>query len=85
MKVCLHLHDKIVTDGPLENKNLENVEDIEKSLQLGEFIRDGELILLVPFRMPSEAPIETLALIKLSKYRHLKRMYPNQSSTDPIL
>ena len=24
MKVRLHLHDKIMTDGPLENKNLEN-------------------------------------------------------------
>ncbi|KAI5115175.1 hypothetical protein M0805_004958 [Coniferiporia weirii] len=42
-----------------KNKDLTDPADIEKALQLGEFIRN-----------------ETLALIKLSKYRHLKRMYP---------
>ncbi|PAV19848.1 lyr motif-containing 5 [Pyrrhoderma noxium] len=41
------------------NRNLTNPEDIERALQLAEFIRN-----------------ETIALIKLSKYRHLRRAYP---------
>ncbi|KZT73059.1 hypothetical protein DAEQUDRAFT_722165, partial [Daedalea quercina L-15889] len=48
-----------------KNRNLQDPEDIEKALKLGEYIRN-----------------ETLALYSLRKYRHLKRMYPNDSHSD---
>ncbi|KAH6913308.1 hypothetical protein BKA70DRAFT_1262427 [Coprinopsis sp. MPI-PUGE-AT-0042] len=49
-----------------KNKDLNDREQIENALKLGEYIKK-----------------ETMALYSLRKYRHLKRMYPTNSTSDP--
>ena len=50
---------------------------------MGEYIRNGAsscIFLREP--TPQLVALETLALYSLRKYRHLKRMYPNESPSD---
>ncbi|KAF8440304.1 hypothetical protein L210DRAFT_3401222 [Boletus edulis BED1] len=49
-----------------KNRHLKDETEIERALELGEYIKN-----------------ETLALYSLRKYRHLKRMYPPTSTSDP--
>ena len=66
-----------------ENKILTDPRDIERALRMGEFIRDGASLFphsstgvgVGADRKMSMLMPETLALISLSKYRHLKRAY----------
>jgi len=72
-----------------ENKNLTDPEEIEKAIKLGEYIKNGEAVsscslALTPTLLHAVGCKETLALYSLRKYRHLRRMYPPQTSTsDP--
>jgi len=67
----------------VENKNLTDKDEIEKALNMGEYIKKGTPILCPKYSDNVLNPlIETLALYSLRKYRHLKRMYPD-SMSDP--
>ena len=68
-----------------ENRNLQDPEEIERALKLGEYIRNGacSVSFWVSFLHRSIMhAAETLALYSLRKYRHLKRMYPEHSHSD---
>lgn len=70
--------------APKENRNLTEKDEIERAIKLGEFIKNGTRHANVrPFPGYSWPLTETLALYSLRKYRHLKRMYPPTSLTDP--
>ena len=68
----------------LENRNLQDPEEIERALKLGEYIRNGASPSMSwpCINRPSVTVTETLALYSLRKYRHLKRMYPDHSHSD---
>ena len=69
----------------LENRDLNDPEQIEKALCLGEFIRDGVCIRVMTENFLTNLPAETLALYSLKKYRHLKRAYtPSEHSETTI-
>lgn len=67
-----------------ENRNLSDPEEIEKAIKLGEYIRNGTLRISQCASFSTQNMYsETLALYSLRKYRHLKRMYPQDSFSDP--
>lgn len=71
----------------VENRNLTDEVEIEKAINLGEYIRNGAsraLWLLLFILIAYYYITETLALYSLRKYRHLKRMYPQDSLGEPI-
>ncbi len=69
----------------IENRHLTDPEEINKAIKMGEYIRNGAFYGVFLYQpIPQLAMLETLALYSLRKYRHLKRMYPNESPTDPL-
>ena len=77
----------------IENKHLTDEAEIEKAIKLGEYIRNGASTPLSTSytRLTDKFSVimaawraETIALYSLRKYRHLKRMYPEHSVTDPF-
>lgn len=70
-----------------ENRNLKDKDEIEKAIKLGEYIRNGASpwwFYNSKWAYHCLERAETLALYSLRKYRHLKRMYPEDSVSDPF-
>ena len=67
-----------------ENRHLTDPEEINKAIKMGEYIRNGASPVVCLYHPDPQLAIETLALYSLRKYRHLKRMYPNESPSDPV-
>ncbi|KAI1797002.1 hypothetical protein LXA43DRAFT_1089526 [Ganoderma leucocontextum] len=68
-----------------KNRHLTDPEEINKAIKMGEYIRNGVFYFVFVHQPKPQLPApETLALYSLRKYRHLKRMYPNESPSDPI-
>lgn len=68
----------------VENKDLQNQEEIDRAIALGEYIRNGACRLAFQTAFYDNHSYmmrcltETIALYSLRKYRHLKRMYPDR-------